>query len=169
MQASLREVTASLAEHLRTFGGPVHVIAHSLGGLITLETLATEPDLPPGRIVFLGVPVQGSRAAKAIAAWSFGPQVLGALAAVELTRAREPRLTGPREIGVIAGSLSAGLGRLFASLPQPNDGTVSVDETLLPGATAHLVLDVSHTGMLFSAAVAASAIEFLDTGNFGKS
>ncbi len=166
MQASLRDVAAGLAERLRAFGGPVHVIAHSLGGLITLETLATERDLPPGRIVFLGVPVRGSRAARAIAAWSLGPQILGALAVAELTRPRERRWTGPREIGLIAGSRSAGLGRLFANLPQPNDGTVSVDETRLPGATAEIILDVSHTGMLLSAPVANATTRFLMHGSF---
>ncbi len=166
MQASLRDATAGLAERLRAFGGPVHVIAHSLGGLITLETFATERDLPPGRIVLLGVPVQGSRAAKAIAAWSLGPQILGALAVAELTRPRERRWPGPREIGLIAGSRSAGLGRLFANLPQPNDGTVSVDETRLPGATAEIILDVSHTGMLLSAPVANATARFLMHGSF---
>jgi hypothetical protein len=41
-----------------------------------------------------------------------------------------------------------------------------VDETQLPGATQHLVLDVSHTGMLISSQVAASVAGFLDTGRF---
>ena len=168
MHASLGDAADALAARLRSLDGAVHVIAHSLGGLITLETFAAARDLPPGRIVLLGSPVQGSRAAKAIAAWSYGPQILGALAVAELARPRERRWMGPREIGLIAGSRSAGLGRLFADLPKPNDGTVSVDETLLTGATAHCVLDVSHTGMLFSAPVAAAAVKFLTTGHFGQ-
>jgi pimeloyl-ACP methyl ester carboxylesterase len=167
MQASLRDATAGLAKCLRAVDGLVHVVAHSLGGLVTLETFATERDLPPGRIVLLGSPVQGSRAAKAIAEWSLGPQLLGALAASELTRPGERRWNGPREIGLIAGSRSVGLGRLFANLPPPNDGTVCVDETRLPGATAELLLDVSHTGMLLSAAVADATAGFLAHGAFG--
>jgi hypothetical protein len=67
---------------------------------------------------------------------------------------------------MIAGSRSAGLGRVFADLPQPNDGTVCVDETDLPGATARVVLDVSHTGMLLSQAVAAATSRFLAHGSF---
>ncbi len=164
--AALGEVAAALADRLRAFGAPVHVVAHSLGGLVALETFATQGDLPAGRVVLLGSPVQGSRAAKSIAGWSFGPRILGPLAVEALTRPRDRRWRGPREIGVIAGSRSAGLGRLFASLPQPNDGTVCVDETRLPGAAAHRVLDVSHTGMLMSAAVAASAVKFLEAGSF---
>jgi pimeloyl-ACP methyl ester carboxylesterase len=166
MHATLVEVTAALAEHLRSFNSTVHVIAHSLGGLITLEALEQSNDLPPGRVVLLGSPMQGSRAASAIARWSLGPQLLGALAVAELARRRDRTWRGTREIGLIAGSRSAGLGRLFAQLPEPNDGTVCVDETQLPGATAHLVLDVSHTGMLLSGAVAASSVAFLGAGRF---
>ena len=77
MHASLGDATAALAAKLRNLGGTVHVIAHSLGGVIALETFAAASDLPPGRIVLLGAPVQGSRAARAIAAWSLGPQILG--------------------------------------------------------------------------------------------
>ncbi len=65
---------------------------------------------------------------------------------------------------MIAGSRAVGIGRVFADLPVPNDGTVCVDETALPGASAQLVLDVSHTGMLLSSAVAAATVQFLAIG-----
>lgn len=166
MHASLAEVTAALATRLRGFDGGVHLVAHSLGGLVALETLEKEQDLPPGRVVLLGSPVQGSRAASAIAGWSFGPTLLGALAHAELARMHDRRWRHVREIGLIAGSRSAGLGRVFTDLPQPNDGTVCVDETRLPGATGHLVLDVSHTGMLASRRVADETGGFLQMGRF---
>lgn len=166
MHATLAEVTAALAARLRSFDGGAHLVAHSLGGLVALETLEQHADLPPGRVVLLGSPVQGSRAAAAIAGWSLGPQLLGTLAVAELARRHERSWRGTREIGLIAGSRSAGLGRVFTELPQPNDGTICVDETQLPGATAHRVLDVSHTGMLMSAAVAESTAVFLDQGRF---
>jgi len=166
MQAALPEVTAALAAHARALGGPVHLVGHSLGGLVIFETFETQGDLPPGRIVLLGSPVQGSRAARALAEWSFGSQLLGRLAATELTREKGRAWRWPREIGLIAGSRSAGMGRIFAELPEPNDGTVSVDETRLAGATEHRVLDVSHTGMLLSSRVAASAGAFLSHGRF---
>jgi pimeloyl-ACP methyl ester carboxylesterase len=166
MHASLPEVTAALAARLRGFDSGVHLVAHSLGGLVALETLETELDLPPGRVVLLGAPVQGSRAATAIAGWSLGPTLLGSLAVAELARVRNRRWQQAREIGLIAGSRSAGLGRVFTDLPQPNDGTICVDETRLPGATEHVVLDVSHTGMLLSESVAYAAGRFFATGSF---
>lgn len=165
-RASLEKVTDALAKRLRSFRGTVHLVAHSLGGLIAFETLASERDLPPGRAVLLGSPVQGSRAARAVASWSLGSQLLGELAVAQLTHAHGRRWELPREIGLIAGSRSAGLGRVFVDLPQPNDGTVAVDETRMPGATAHCVLDVSHIGMLFSAEVAKSTVRFLKEGRF---
>ena len=168
MHATLADATSALASRLQSFDGPVHVVAHSLGGVVTLETLARNPGLPPGRVVLLGSPVQGSRAAQAIGDWAVGPQILGTLATAELARPQARTWNGPREVGVIAGSRSAGLGRLFASLPVPNDGTVAVDETHLPGATSQIVHDVSHTGMLFSSTVAASTVQFLASGSFGQ-
>ena len=169
MNSSLSEVTAALAARLRSFEGTVHTVGHSLGGVVVLETLEREAGLPPGRTVLLGSPVQGSRAARSIAAWSVGPQLLGALAVAELARERDRNWRLPREIGLIAGCRSAGLGRVFSDLSQPNDGTICVDETQLPGTTEHLVLDVSHTGMLLSSMVAWALVTFLQTGKFGIS
>ena len=166
MHASLGDVKSALSLRLRSFTDLVHVVAHSLGGLVVLETFAADENLPPGRIVLLGSPLQGSRAASAIAQWSIGPQILGALALRELCCNCDRRWDRRREIGLVAGSRSAGLGRLFAPLPPPNDGTVCVDETFLPGATAHRVFDVSHTGMLFSMPVADAVAHFLRHGSF---
>jgi pimeloyl-ACP methyl ester carboxylesterase len=168
MHSTLSDVTAALAAHLRKFDGTVHIVGHSLGGVVILETLEREAELPPGRTVLLGSPVRGSRAARSIAAWSVGPQLLGSLAVAELARERDRRWHLSREIGLIAGCRSAGLGRVFADLPQPNDGTICVDETRMHGAAEHLILDVSHTGMMLSQAVAQSLVKFLSTGSFGR-
>lgn len=165
MHATLAEVTAALAERLRRFEA-VHVVGHSLGGVVAYETLAGQADLPPGRAVLMAAPVQGSRAARAVAHRWYGPPMLGPLALAELARERDSRWRSPRELGVVAGSRSAGLGRVFADLPQPNDGTVCLDETEVPGATARVVHEVSHTGMLASAAVAQSVAGFLREGRF---
>jgi alpha/beta hydrolase family protein len=166
MHASLAEVNAALAARLRSFAGTVHLVGHSLGGVVVLETLEREGELPPGRIVLLGSPVQGSRVARSIAAWSLGPQLLGPLAVAELAREHRREWKQCRDVGIIAGCRSVGLGRLIAVLPQPNDGTICVDETRLPGATVHLVQDVSHTGMLVSRSIASLVCEFLGTGRF---
>ncbi|MBK6598378.1 MAG: hypothetical protein IPG25_11055 [Proteobacteria bacterium] len=87
--------------------------------------------------------------------------------AEELVLAREPRVwQQTREVGVIAGSRPVGLGRLFVRFDDDSDGTVAVAETKLPGATDHVVMPVSHTGMQFSARVARQIGEFLEKGRF---
>jgi pimeloyl-ACP methyl ester carboxylesterase len=167
-QDSLRDVTAALAARLRSFDGPVHVVAHSLGGVIAFEAYDAEGDLPPGRIVLLGAPVQGSRAARGVARFAWGSPLLGPLALAELCKPCDRRWRLEREIGVIAGSLGIGLGRWFADLPAPHDGTICVDETRLPGAKANLVLNVSHLGMLLNRRVADAVSEFLARGSFAR-
>lgn len=165
MHATLAEVTAALAERLRAFD-TVHVVGHSLGGVVAYETLVAHADLPPGRAVLMGSPVRGSRAARAVANHWYGPPMLGPLAMAELARERDCRWSGPRQLGVIAGTRAAGLGRVFADLPRPNDGTVCLDETELAGACARVIHEVSHTGMLISAGVAQSLVQFLASGKF---
>jgi hypothetical protein len=67
---------------------------------------------------------------------------------------------------VIAGNRSVGLGRLVARLTEPNDGTVAVAETAVPGAHARLVLPVAHFAMLLAPVVARQVARFLRTGAF---
>ena len=166
MQMTLGEASDALAGHLRAQGETAHVVAHSLGGLVACEAFARHANLPAGRVVLMGSPVRGSRTARAVASHWYGPVALGPLALAELAREREASWPLPREVGVIAGSLPVGIGRVFSQLPLPNDGTVCLMETELPGATASVVHDVSHTGMLYSSAVATSVTTFLDRGRF---
>ena len=77
-----------------------------------------------------------------------------------------PPWDGHREVGIIAGSLSVGLGMLTTGVPRPNDGTVAVEETRLDGITAHMTLPVSHTSMLMSSEIARETRHFLENGRF---
>lgn len=162
----------ALAEHLATLGADtLHLVGHSLGGIMILKAFdegaaALRERLPPGRIVLLGSPLRGSQTAQNLARLPFGRKIMGASVGEELLERRERRWNGSRELGVIAGELGFGLGRLVGRLGGPNDGTVLIEETEIPGATDRVQLRVSHTGMLFSAAVARAAGAFLRTGRF---
>jgi pimeloyl-ACP methyl ester carboxylesterase len=167
----------ALAEFLeRTSADTLHLVAHSLGGLVVLELfervlsaewrLPSGGVLPPGRIVLLGSPVQGSSAAQHFARLPFGRSILGLTANEVLVAPRARRWGGARDLGVIAGSLPLGLGRLVGPLDGPNDGTVLVEETRLPGAAAHLTVRTSHSSLVYSAAVARQAATFLRAGRF---
>jgi hypothetical protein len=50
----------------------------------------------------------------------------------------------------------------------PNDGTVAVSETRLPGAKDHLCVAVSHSGLVLSGEVADQVAAFLGSGAFDR-
>jgi len=167
---SMADHASSLIEFARAQQcDELHFIGHSLGGLVILRALQLTDDLPPGKAVLLGTPSQGSKAAQSVARWlPFGKAILGPAALEEVIEAGAREWSGRREIGVIAGSMGMGLGRLFADFDADHDGTVSVAETQLPGARDHIVMPTSHTGMLFSADVADQAAHFLSNGTFRR-
>lgn len=143
---------------------PTHVLAHSLGGVMAVQTLQRSPELPVGRIVCLGSPLCGSAAAEGLASRPLGRRALGRSARL-LSRGCKP-WKGPAELGVVAGDSPLGFGQALGRFTGPSDGTVAVAETRLEGLADHIVLPLSHSGMLFSARAAAQAIEFLRHGRF---
>lgn len=151
-----------LVERLRR--EPVHVLAHSLGGLITLTALREHPGLPVRRVVCLGSPLCGSAAADGLARHAWSAPMLGR--AAQLLLAGCPPWQGEAEVGLIAGSSPRGLGRYFGHFDGDSDGTVAVSETRLPGLAAHEVIAASHSGLLFSAQAARMAETFFRHGRF---
>lgn len=148
----------------RLADGPMHVVAHSLGGLVALTTLQRYPELPVARVVCLGSPLCGSGAATGLAGHAWSAASLGRSA--ELLRCGCAPWRGRAEVGVVAGTLALGLGRYFGHFTGPNDGTVAVEETRLAGLADHAVLATSHTGLLFSDEVARLTVEFFRRGRF---
>ncbi|MBY4596567.1 alpha/beta fold hydrolase [bacterium BD-1] len=143
--------------------GPVHLVGHSLGGLVALETAASYAGLPPGRIVCLGSPLAGSSAARGMARRHLGFW-LGRSGT--LLRSGLHALPPGREVGMVAGSHAVGLGQWFGDFDGLSDGTVAVWETRLPGLADHRVLPASHSGLLFDARVADLVAGFLRDGRF---
>lgn len=145
-------------------GETVHLVAHSLGGLVVRRLLHDFPEQRPGRIVTLGSPHSGSYVASRLSRMGWFRRLLGC---------SFPTLKGElfpwqseRQLGSIAGDLTIGIGQLLRSLPKPNDGTVSVAETLLEGMSDHVVVHASHMALLFSRRAADQTIHFLRQGCF---
>ena len=162
--APARAVEA-LRDRLRAAGpGPIHLVGHSLGGLVAIAACRDAGELPEGRILCLGSPLAGSAAARAVDRWPGLRALAGGWreALLHGAGALPPR----REIGVIAGTRSLGLGALLARLPRPHDGTVALAETRVEGLADHLAVDASHTGMLLDPVVAQAAARFLRSGRF---
>ena len=83
----------------------LHLVAHSLGGIVVLHLLNQFSDLPPGRVVLLGSPVQGCELARLMNATRGLGWMLGRSGEQGLLGGA-PAWTGERELGVIAGTLS---------------------------------------------------------------
>ncbi len=143
----------------------VHFVAHSLGGLLLRRFFHDFPRQRPGRVVTLGTPHAGSQVARRMGSNPFGKALLGRSFTHGL-RGDVPVWSARRELGVIAGDVALGVGRLLGGLSDPNDGAVSMAETYLPGMTAHTVFHVNHSGLLFSREVAGAVCHFLREGTF---
>ena len=147
-----------------------HIIGHSLGGVVALRMLANHPDAPPGRVVCLGSPLRGSRAANFLRRQDWAEPLVGH--SLPKGVIDDPASTwassvcAARDVGVIAGNASIGFAQFVADLDGENDGTVAVSETRLQGARDHLVMPVSHNGMLLSSRVVDQAAAFLKRGEF---
>lgn len=171
VNAALDENAAALAGFVASLDATrLHFVGHSLGGIVTLRMLATNEGVPAGRVVCLGSPLCGSDAARSLKQHAWGRKLLGqslpAGAIEEPAEVWAGPVTASREVGVIAGTVPAGMGRLFASFEDDNDGSVAVAETRLPGLKDHLLLRVSHSGMIVSRAVADQTAAFLKRGEF---
>lgn len=162
---SPRECALRLAESIDSLAlARLHLVAHSLGGVVLLHLFEQCDTLPDGRVLLLGSPVLGSGVARSMATHAGLRLLLGS--AAEGLIGKTPAWNGDRSLGIIAGTHSLGVGRLLGGLQGASDGTVSVCETRLPGASDFVRLPVNHMGMLFSNAVAREACFFLRHGHF---
>jgi pimeloyl-ACP methyl ester carboxylesterase len=156
------------AERLARFAqgvGRAHFAGHSLGGLVVLDTLEHRREIQAGNVLLLGAPVRGNFAGRRLARHGWGRWFLGASEPL-WREGRGARWTRPEPLGVLAGTLPLGLGRLFGPLPGASDGVVRVEETEVAGMRERIVLPVSHSAMLISARVAAQAVSFLGDARF---
>lgn len=144
----------------------VHLVAHSLGGMLVVEAMQQGEMALRGRVVLLGSPVRGSQVARHTGKnrwlrWSLGK------AADLLAAEHAPAWRSEASLGVIAGTHSVGLGKLLSPLDSPNDGTVAVAETEIAGAVRRN-LPVTHMGLVFNPAVAEETVCFLRSGRFSE-
>ena len=166
MRVPLSQNALLLSRFVAGIAAPrIHFVGHSLGGLLLLQMLAEHPEPRAGRVLLMGSPYHASYAASKLARITLGRWLIGRSMRQWLEQ-KAPACPQQHEVGSIAGCLSLGIGKLLGGLPYPNDGVVAVEETRLPAASDHVVLNVSHTGMLFSAGVARQVCAFLRQGHF---
>jgi len=167
LKKSPEENAESLYEFTNTIDAPViHYVCHSLGGLVLLHLFDKHIIKQQGRIVLLGSPVNGSEVARRLYKRRFTRCSLGRSVEQGLLGGR-PVWINSRDLGVIAGTFPVGVGLIVGGLESPHDGTVSVEETYLGGATDFMAYPASHFGLLYSLEVAVQTVTFLRAGKFG--
>jgi pimeloyl-ACP methyl ester carboxylesterase len=159
------------ADELHTFLGKsnadeLHLVGHSMGGLVILNMLSRYDDLPPGRVVLMGTPVKGASVVKRLEKLPGQKFIFG--------KSRDNLLQGFQhtpsgyETGMIRGTRTFGFGKIVGGHSEPNDGSIAISETELDGLKDSVELAVAHSEMLISREVVGQVEQFLLHGVFKK-
>jgi len=161
-------IERGLAECRAQTTGKVHVVTHSMGGLLFRQYVSVNGANAFARTVMLAPPNKGSEAVDALRdvpgfKWLNGPAGLQ----MGTDENSAPLKLGPAtsDVAIVAGTFSINIV-LSSYLPDPDDGKVSVESTRLSGMCAHLQVDVSHPFIMEDEAVIAEVISYLNTGKF---
>lgn len=152
--------------------GPVHLVGHSMGGLLIRYYLQQHGSARIGRVVMLGTPNQGSELTnlvsaqrpheRAVASW-LGPAVSQLHTGVDGFVAQLAQPSVPT--GIIAGYLTPTpwLNRRFNTA---NDGLVAVYSTRLPHMQDFVLIPAVHTSLPFDVDAQRQTLWFLSIGHF---
>jgi len=145
------------AQELRSFvqrcdARRVHLVGHSLGGIVIARALEGLPLEGVGRIALLGSPLNGSALVTALSSWWAGRIILGRMPREGILFHR-PAAPPSQKLLIVAGTVPFGFSALLR-LHLPHDGTVFLEETRVPCA-GFFPTRTTHMGMLFSRQVAA--------------
>lgn len=146
----------------------VHLVTHSMGGILLRQIQKTDPLKNIGRVVMLSPPNQGSEVVDKISArWIFkringpagqqlGTQPDGFVASLGPVDFELGVLTGDRSINWINSSM----------IPGKDDGKVSIESAKVEGMQAYKIVHATHPMIMRKRAVIEAIIHFLQNGQF---
>lgn len=132
--------------------GRIHVVTHSLGGIVTRHALTLGVPKKMGRVVMLAPPNKGSQVAKRLT------PVLG-----RWVKAL-PQLSSAKDSAV--NTLASVEGVEIGIIAAEKDGKVRVEDTHLAGEADHLVVGGRHTFIMTRKDVRRQVSVFLRSGRF---
>ena len=161
----LTDITGQINQCCAEDQRKIHLVGHSLGGLLIRAYLQDNQLLNLGRVVLIGTPNKGTE----IANWLGDNPAVKLLTpiAAELSTHQDSfpnRLPLPYyPVGVIAGVVDRDNENY---LPGRDDGMVSVESTKLEGMRDFIEISSGHSMMRYNDEVAQQAINFLQQGRF---
>jgi pimeloyl-ACP methyl ester carboxylesterase len=157
-RGGLAQAAGSLRDFVETPDAErVHLVGHSLGGIVIAKMLGDSPLSLPGRVAMLGSPMGGSAAAGIMSRRHVGRWLVGGVIREGIVE-HPPKWPGGRDLLVIAGDIPLGSG-LLLGLKKPHDGVIRVEETRVEGACT-VTVRASHVGLLLSRKVAALLADY---------
>lgn len=128
-----------------------HIVAHSMGSIITRQMLCSTPFDKLGRVVMLSPPNHGSRAAKLLSYLVPLSQTVKQITNERSSFVRQMPSPEGIEIGVVAAS---------------HDRVVTKASSHLPTESDHITVYSGHNGLLVRKRAATEVLEFLKHGKF---
>jgi pimeloyl-ACP methyl ester carboxylesterase len=176
LRRSMAEIVDFLHPRVTGFAaahpGPLHIVTHSLGGLVARALITAHRPPSLGRVVMLAPPNAGSELADFIFSLGLDKLIFGPVGPHLRTGRGDPHESQlgsvDFDLGVIAGDKPFDPIIAPLLLPGPNDGKVSVAATKIPGMNDHIVLPVQHTFMVHDSVVIAQIKAYLATGAFTR-
>jgi alpha-beta hydrolase superfamily lysophospholipase len=159
------ETLAPAIESEKRSGRRVHIVAHSMGGLVVKHHVHRTRAAGVGRVVMLTPPASGARSMRLLHRLRLADALLGPAAVQLARRAPAPVPWRHCDLGVIAagGHRSRLLGWYFG---EPHDGKLAVSETRVQGMRDFWVADHGHADVLRCPVVAERIDRFLASGRF---
>jgi len=160
------EAVATVARQIEKIdhNGPLHLVGHSLGGVVALRVKNDRPDLGVHRVVQLGSPNRGSAAARTLSELRLAREFFGPVL-TEL--GNDPGIEDdpdPDVMAVAGSSMPRWLSQQYG-IRGSNDGLVSVRSAWGWAAGKRLRVESIHGWLPLSAEVAEDIVTFLKTGD----
>lgn len=166
LRRSPAESADKLAGEIAALGpDPVHLVGHSLGGIVILHLLDRHPESAVASCVLIGSPVRGSGVARQVHGNPLLRPLLGRSIEGGLLGGA-PEIDGRCPIGMITGRGRFGIASLLYPVEGEGDGVVAESETLLENVTDRITLPRSHSALIFSRRCAKQVAHFIENGRF---
>lgn len=161
-RADKQQLFDTIDQHVKQ--GPAILLGHSLGGLVITEYLFTQQvsvERVP-LVITMGTPHQGAEITKDMEKLNLDALLGSSIQFGLLPKNFTKSWPLPQQLVSIAGNVKLGarplLDRVWRNGVEDSDGTVSINETQMPGMSEHIIVKQTHASMVYSKEV----VEIID-------